>query len=177
MICPNSQPRSDNEHLSELQRKYADKEVHFVGITDEKDTNKIYAFAQSQGDSMSYSVAVDSHGEARAKLFAPSGARGIPHVFLVDVNNTIIWAGHPGEPEFESKLAAAAKAASPKREPEPLPVITSSLEELMSKPVKELKQILIERRINFSDCVEKADLAKRIVDRRYRDDVKPSAVS
>ncbi|KAJ3051205.1 hypothetical protein HK097_007822 [Rhizophlyctis rosea] len=153
------------QHLSDLQRRYSDKHVYFVGITDEKDEAKIKTFVESQGQNMSYSVAIDSKGEARANLFGPSGARGIPHAFLIDVNNKIVWAGHPGEPEFESKLAELAKSAGPKRAPQPLPIITASYEELMTKPVKELKLILTERRIPHADCVEKGDLAKRIVER------------
>ncbi|PRP78915.1 phospholipase/carboxylesterase [Planoprotostelium fungivorum] len=39
---------------------------------------------------------------------------------------------------------------------------------LMALPARELKQILTERKIDFSDCVEKADLVQRIIDNEAR---------
>ena len=37
------------------------------------------------------------------------------------------------------------------------------LEQLMARPIKELKEILKQRRIDASDCFEKGDLARKIV--------------
>lgn len=80
--------------------------------------------------------------------------------------------GHPMEPSFESALRVAAAEASEQGGEggaatasgrEPLPLVTSSLEELLAMPVKVLKQLLSERGLSTSDCVEKADLAKKIV--------------
>lgn len=37
-------------------------------------------------------------------------------------------------------------------------------QELMARPIKELKALLAERRIGHADCFEKADLARKIAD-------------
>lgn len=96
-----------------------------------------------------------------------AGARGIPHAFIVNASNTIVFSGHPMEPGFESALRTAAAEASDRvtaKAQEPLPLVTDSLEELLGRPVKELKQILTDRGLSTADCVEKADLAKKIVE-------------
>ncbi|KAJ3280928.1 hypothetical protein HK104_000310, partial [Borealophlyctis nickersoniae] len=153
-------------HLSQLQKKYEDKDVYIVGITDERDEAKIKNFVTSQGPNMTYTVAIDSSLDARQKLFAASGARGIPFSLIVDSDNVIVWSGHPAEPEFEEKLDQAARAATPRKSSlTPLPAITQSYDELMSMSVKDLKKILADRKISATDCLEKGDLAKRIVDR------------
>ncbi|KAG2436572.1 hypothetical protein HYH02_011509 [Chlamydomonas schloesseri] len=46
-----------------------------------------------------------------------------------------------------------------------LPPVTQSYEQLMTLRAKELKAILVDRGVDCSDCFEKADLAKRIVER------------
>ncbi|KND01304.1 uncharacterized protein SPPG_03113 [Spizellomyces punctatus DAOM BR117] len=157
-------------HLSELQRKYRDKDVYFIGITDENDENKIRSFVNSQGSSMDYTVAIDAQHDARNKLFIPSGARGIPHVFLVDTNGRIAWAGHPADPEFESKLAALAQQATSRNMPKQraLPLVKESYEDLMGHSVKDLKNILQERGLRSDDCFEKADLARKIAEQCSR---------
>lgn len=67
---------------------------------------------------------------------------------------------------MEAKLQAAAASASapppaPKRA---LPPVTEGLEELMGRSVKELKALLTERGVKHADCLEKADLARRVVE-------------
>lgn len=56
--------------------------------------------------------------------------------------------------------SACAPAAAPE---EALPQITASYEDLMGRSAKELKTILTERGIGTSDCVEKTDLARKIM--------------
>lgn len=43
--------------------------------------------------------------------------------------------------------------------------MTSSYEDLMKMRAKALKALLVERGVDCSDCFEKADLARRIVER------------
>ena len=100
-------------------------------------------------------------------MYLKSGARGVPHAFIIDANNKIIYSGHPMEAEFASKLEAATQSLSQEQQQQQkaVPPVTESYEELMTKSVKELKGILLERGIPCADCLEKGDLAKRIVER------------
>ncbi len=59
--------------------------------------------------------------------------------------------------------AAAAAAAQASGAGEALPLVSETEAELMARPIKELKEILKERRIDASDCFEKGDLARKIV--------------
>ncbi|KAJ3085665.1 hypothetical protein HK102_013947 [Quaeritorhiza haematococci] len=167
--------RSTIPHLSALQKKFKDKDVYFVGITDERDRSRIENFVQGMGTDMDYHVAIDGSLQAKSKVFAPSGARGIPHVFLIDAENTIVWAGHPMEPEFEQKLNALAAIATKRtggggeqKKEEALPPVTESYEELMKHSVKDLKRILEDRKIDHRHCVEKSELANLIVELQRR---------
>ncbi|KAJ3102259.1 hypothetical protein HDU97_000695 [Phlyctochytrium planicorne] len=152
----------------EFWATYSDKDVYFVGVTDEKDVAKISAFVKGMGSKMSYPVAIDSELSAKRLLFQPSGARGIPHVLLIGVEGKVVWMGHPMDPQFEQELDRQASKSTPRGKSEvlvPLPLITETYEELMQKPVSHLKGILTERKIDFKDCFEKGDLAKRVVDK------------
>lgn len=99
-----------------------------------------------------------------AELMTKAGAKGIPHAFIIDVNNAITYSGHPRDPGFEAALNKAAAAAAPKREPEALPLITESKEELMSRSIKELKGMLSERGVSMAGLAEKADLVGKIME-------------
>jgi hypothetical protein len=73
------------------------------------------------------------------------------------------------DPAFTSKLQAAAASAGPAPAPAPakkaVPPVTLSFDELMTKGVKELKALLAERGVAHADCLEKGDLARRVVER------------
>lgn len=58
--------------------------------------------------------------------------------------------------------AAAAGGAAPKRA---VPPVDLSYDELMTKSVRELKALLDERGVPHGDCLEKGDLARRVVER------------
>ncbi|PNH11046.1 Thiol-disulfide oxidoreductase ResA [Tetrabaena socialis] len=158
--------RTSIPHLTELQAKYKDKEVYIIGISSETNVQVVKKFVDGMGSQMDYTVALDTSGEVQEELLMKAGAQGIPHAFVVDSTNTITFSGHPMDPGFESALRTAA-AAAPARTaaappPQALPLVTASLEELMALPVKALKELLTERGLSTSDCVEKGDLAKKI---------------
>ncbi|KAG2497184.1 hypothetical protein HYH03_004773 [Edaphochlamys debaryana] len=153
-------------HLTELQHKYKDKHVYIVGVSTDQNAQAAKKFVEGMGQQMDYTVAIDSSGEVQEGLMMPAQARGIPHAFVIDSTNTITYSGHPMEPGFETALRTAAAAASDRAAPdsrEPLPLITASLDELLGMPVKALKEMLTERGLSTADCVEKSDLAKKIV--------------
>ncbi|KAJ3216274.1 hypothetical protein HDU67_009709 [Dinochytrium kinnereticum] len=152
----------------EFWATFSKKDVYFVGITDEQDEAKIKAFITQMGTQMSYPIALDTHLEAKRKLFQPSGARGIPHVILIGVDGKVKWMGHPMDPKFESELNSQSDQATERGGGEtlvPLPVVTESFEELMGKSVGFLKGLLNERKIDFRDCFEKSELARRVVEK------------
>lgn len=130
-------------HLTKLQKKYADKNVVFVGVTNEvAKTDKVREFVKGQGDAMDYVVAIDTApdsaaakgGAARAERTLTYDAYlgafdidGIPTAFIVDKDGKIAYVGSPAMPsdKFEESLdaivngkwdlAAARKANNDKR--------------------------------------------------------------
>jgi len=75
---------------------------------------------------------------------------------------------------MEQKLQAAIAAAGASTPPPPaaaeeskraVPPVAESYQELMTHSVKELKGMLAERGVSHADCLEKSDLATRIVER------------
>lgn len=81
-------------HLTELQKKYRDKGVIFVGISKE-DKDVIKKFVDDIGDDMAYAVGVDKDGATFAGYMDAFGMGGIPHAFIVDQDGRIAWQGHP----------------------------------------------------------------------------------
>lgn len=98
-------------------------------------------------------------------LYQPSKAGGIPHAFILDHQNLVVYSGHPGEPAFEQTLqSAVVKAeAATQAAKVALPTISTSYEELMAFSAKELKTILTERGLSLVGCIEKSDLANKVV--------------
>ena len=81
-------------HLTELQRKYADKGVVFVGLSEEPLTD-VVPFVTSQGANMEYRVAVDSSKRTFRTWMAAYGKNGIPHAFIVHTNGLVVWHDFP----------------------------------------------------------------------------------
>ncbi|KAI9348000.1 thioredoxin-like protein [Zopfochytrium polystomum] len=103
-------------HLSEVAKKFADKEVHIIGITNEANAvGKVEAFVRKMGDKMAYAVAIDTDGSAHRNLLDRSGSIGIPHAVVLSTEGTPVWSGHPMDPEFEVVVAREAERASPRR--------------------------------------------------------------
>jgi len=95
--------RASIPHLTELQKKYKDRGVTFLGVSVwEQDQEKVEPFVKEMGDKMDYTVALDdvARGEkgnegkmARAWMKA-ADQDGIPAAFLVK-DAKIYWIGHP----------------------------------------------------------------------------------
>ncbi|EFN56660.1 hypothetical protein CHLNCDRAFT_144508 [Chlorella variabilis] len=159
-------------HLSQLARKFRGSGLVVVGVNMEEDSPQIRAF----GDKMDYRVAVDATGQAAQALMGAAQVAGIPHGFIIDAGGVVRHHGHPMEPKFAQVLesvcrepaasgGAAAAAPAPPQQQRELPPITSSRQELLALPVRQLKQVLEERGIGFADCNEKQELVDRIVER------------
>lgn len=86
--------RESIPHLSELQAKYKDKGVIFVGVSDEK-ANVVRPFVEKQGKKMDYVVACDD-AKATSKAYMEAyGQRGIPTAFIINKDGVVAWVGHP----------------------------------------------------------------------------------
>ncbi|KIY96823.1 hypothetical protein MNEG_11139 [Monoraphidium neglectum] len=155
-------------HLTQLQRQLQGK-VTIVGISLDEDIAKLQRFVAAEGEKIGYAIAADLAGGAQQELYLKSEARGVPHAFLLDADHRILASSHPMDPAFTSKLQAAAASAGPAPAPAPakkaVPPVTLSFDELMTKGVKELKALLAERGVAHADCLEKGDLARRVVER------------
>ncbi len=102
-------------HVSELQKKYADKGVIVIGVDVwENDPAKVEAFVKQMGEKMDYRVALDDvkDGEKNGKMaegwLKAAGRNGIPCSFVVK-EGKIAWIGHPSHLEEELPKIIDAK--------------------------------------------------------------------
>jgi len=89
--------RTSIPHLTELQKKYADKNVKIIGVSSEDEEKVVADFVTKQADKMDYIVAWDREGETNEAYMTASGQQGIPTAFIVGKQGTIEWIGHPME--------------------------------------------------------------------------------
>lgn len=120
--------RQSIPHLTELQKKYKDQGVVFVGISDEE-SDTVKKFVKKMGAKMEYTVAVDDGKKTSAAYMDAFGQEGIPTAFVVDKQGAVVWVGHPMEGLDRTleqlvagkfNAAAAAKEADTKAEREKL---------------------------------------------------------
>jgi len=81
-------------HLTEIQKRYRDKNVVVVSITDEPPP-LVTQFVQNQGDKMGYTVACDKGQETHSSYMFAAGQVSIPTTFIVDRKGKIAWIGSP----------------------------------------------------------------------------------
>lgn len=81
-------------HLTEVQKKYTDKGVTIIGISNES-VDTVSPFVNTMADKMDYTVAVDSKGVANKNYMQAFGERGIPTSFIIDKKGSVVWKGHP----------------------------------------------------------------------------------
>jgi thiol-disulfide isomerase/thioredoxin len=81
-------------HLSELQARFKDKGVVFVGVSTEM-ADKVHPFVERMGNKMEYVVAVDDREETSKAYMDAFHVGTIPHAFVVDKTGEIVWNGHP----------------------------------------------------------------------------------
>ena len=81
-------------HLTELQKKYKDKGVVFVGVSNET-IEKVKPFVEEQGEKMDYVVALDKENLTNKDYMRSYGQNGIPTAFVINKKGQIAWVGHP----------------------------------------------------------------------------------
>jgi thiol-disulfide isomerase/thioredoxin len=86
--------RASIPHLTELQKKYKDKNVVIIGITDEN-ASTVKSFVKKMAEKMEYTVAIDDDSQTGAAYMQAYGVDGIPHAFIVNKEGALIWHGHP----------------------------------------------------------------------------------
>jgi len=80
--------RASIPHLNEIYKKYKDRGLMIVGVSDEP-KSKVEAFLKTTP--MDYSPALD----AGKKLNKEFGINAIPHAVLVNKEGKVVWEGHP----------------------------------------------------------------------------------
>ncbi len=80
--------------LSEMQAKYKDKGVIFIGISDEP-AEVVKPFVAEMGAQMSYTVACDAERRTATNYTEAYGQYSIPVAFIVGKDRKILWYGHP----------------------------------------------------------------------------------
>ena len=120
--------RESIPHLTDLQKRFKDKGVVFVGISDETEA-KVKPFVEKMGSKMDYVVALDSSRKTSEAYMGAYGQNGIPTAFIVDKQGRVAWVGHPmdgldtaiegivagtydmvaAQKEFDGRAARAAK--------------------------------------------------------------------
>ncbi len=92
--------------MTRLQKKYADKGVVIVGVTDEQeDTARVERFVEKMGDKMDYAVAIDDGQKTIEAYMGGFRQEAVPYAFVVDSGGLVIWHGHPAY-ELDEKLAS-----------------------------------------------------------------------
>ncbi len=81
-------------HLTELQKKYKDKAVTIIGISNEL-VSTVQPFVKAKAETMDYIIAVDTDGIATKNYMRAFGETGIPTAFIIDKKGRLVWKGHP----------------------------------------------------------------------------------
>lgn len=76
--------------INKLHKKYGDKEVVFVGVTEEEEAP---ARKFMETVAMDYHVGLDTGGKTNDAYM--KNIPGIPHAFVVDREGKVVWHGHP----------------------------------------------------------------------------------
>lgn len=83
-------------HLTEIQKKFKDKNVTVIGVSDES-VDDVAPFVKEMGDKMDYVVALDDEQKTFLSYMAAFEQDGIPTAFIVDKTGRIVWYGSPLE--------------------------------------------------------------------------------
>lgn len=96
--------RTSIPHLTEIQKKYRDKGVIIVSVSNEP-AAKVRSFVQQQGEKMDYTVAADTPENLTTTAYMEGFyQRGIPYLFIVDKEGNVAWHGSPLDRKFEQTL-------------------------------------------------------------------------
>ncbi len=83
-------------HLTEIQKRYRDKNVVVVAVTDEPPP-LVTQFVQRQDGKIGYTVACDKEQKTHGAYMYAAGQMNIPTTFIVNRKGKIAWIGSPFE--------------------------------------------------------------------------------
>lgn len=86
--------RESIPHLTALQKKFKDKGVVFIGVSDEPPAT-VKPFVTKMGDKMDYHVACDDADKTMTGYMRAYHQNGIPTAFVVSKAGKVLWYGHP----------------------------------------------------------------------------------
>lgn len=96
-------------HLSELQKKYADKGLVVIGVATHEFNGRegLMEFMNERGDEMEYKVAYDTDLSMQSEW--DSGNKDgddfrLPVCYLIDGNRKVVFEGHPENENLESLI-------------------------------------------------------------------------
>lgn len=101
--------RTSIPHLTEVQKRFKDKDVTIIGISNEP-VDKVTPYVEQMGDKMDYTVAIETGSKVSDRYMTAFGQGGIPTAFIVDGNGQVAWVGHPMG-ELETILEAITAGA------------------------------------------------------------------
>jgi peroxiredoxin len=81
-------------HVNALQKKYKDRGVIFVGLTDESPSN-VKPFVQKMGNQMDYAIGIDEQEKVFKAYATPFDQNRIPYAFIIDKEGRLVWHGDP----------------------------------------------------------------------------------
>jgi hypothetical protein len=81
-------------NVNEVQRRFKDKGVVVVGVSDEP-ADEIKEFLAHEGAAIEYAIAADDGRQTARGYMAPLGQQGVPHAFVVGKDGKLLWHGHP----------------------------------------------------------------------------------
>jgi len=94
--------RASMPHISEMQAKYRDYDVTFIGVSDEPLQQVVKFLFESDtrdnkvnNDRIGYTLTTDPDMSVKKDYFHAAGQRRIPCAFIVGKDQRIEWIGHP----------------------------------------------------------------------------------
>jgi thiol-disulfide isomerase/thioredoxin len=99
---------AEAEHMVELNKKYSEQGVQFLGVSLDQDQADLLKVAKEKG----FSWPQQFDGQVWKNKFATAwGVKGIPKTFVISPEGKVLWAGHPAQ--IDKPLAAAVKEHPP----------------------------------------------------------------
>lgn len=146
--------RQSIPHISQLQRDYRDKkrQVKFIGVTSEPESVAGPFVKKLSRTQLDYTMLSDEDETLHGLLMVPSRARGIPTAFVIDASGTVVFTGHPGDPQMNKAIASALTSSAVPLEPIP------SRDELSAMPIKALKALMAAHGVSALGLAEKSEL-------------------
>jgi len=93
--------RASIPHISELQEQYADYDVTFIGVSDEKLQTVVKFLSKADSEDVQwtekirYTLATDPDRSTADAYMKAAAQQGIPTAFIIGKDSRVEWIGHP----------------------------------------------------------------------------------